>query len=96
MTQEPERITLAQFKALSVHHSGRAKSPQLVFLRKMECGEAAIIEHGKLSCTLSSGGGCSLTRLVQVVRKEKGWASMSKHLPDGRVAVAFVPREARE
>lgn len=95
MTMQHEAITLEQFQALDNQRSrGRPfASPLMHCLGTFKCGDAVIMEHGEYMCRKTkSGQNCYVTQAAARYAKQHGWTSRTKHLPDGRVAIAFLPK----
>jgi len=85
-----EQVSLEAFYELKSNNQG-AISPQRVVIEAMDTGTAIILEHGRLACYHKPGGaGCGFGSVARLAGKKTGKHYMTRHLPDGRVAIACV------
>ena len=93
MTQHIEKMDMAEFDKLPGSRSQGVKSWQRTALAAMEPYTALIVSHEGLACRYAEGGSsCGLRSLVRHLRNadpSKLWST--RHLKDGRVAVACFP-----
>jgi hypothetical protein len=95
MTPKIEKMDMADFEKLPGSRSQGRKSWQRSVLAKMEPNTAMIVSHDGITCKRAEGkSACGLRSLVRHLRNanpSKHWST--RHLKDGRVAVACFPAE---
>lgn len=93
MTQQIEKMDLADFEKLPGRRSQGRRSWQRSALAAMEPNTAMIVSHEGIACGRTKvRSGCGLSEMTRSLRNadpSKLWST--RHLKDGRVAVACFP-----
>lgn len=91
ITEKPmvEPISMKNFNKLP---KTSKLSPQMQAIRDMLLNSAMILSHEGIRCGKKSSAGCSLNASLSIERRQSGRQYISRHLPDGRIAVACVKK----
>ena len=91
---EPEQISIESFKQFG-HGRGKAAHPTLQLIKDMTPGVAMIVDHyGSCKRTEAGFRSCSMNSMVGYLSRTHATKSFSsRHMPDGRMAVACFPKE---
>jgi hypothetical protein len=87
-----ESMTIEDFEAIG-DHRGPLKSHERKTIEAMTPNTALVLSHGDFKCGKKGKVGCYLLRTVSNINKsqqDRRWSS--RHMPDGRVAVACYTR----
>ena len=81
-------IEMTAFEKLATRRR-KDTSRQHQALHNLPAGKAIIMDHAPYKCKNGTSAGCALTHLVHRVAHKRSLAAATKHLADGKLAVAF-------